>query len=87
VDFAITQDAGAVVLSANGYKRKGIKHVTLNWSGLASARVYRDGSLVATGASSSHDDNIGSRGGGSYTYQVCSGELTTTCSNAVTVVF
>ena len=84
---AITQDAGAVVLSASGYKRKGVKHVTLTWSGLASANVYRDGGLVTMGAGSPHDDNIGSKGGGSYTYQVCSGDLTPTCSNAVTVVF
>ena len=46
---AITQDAGAVVLSASGYKRKGVKHVTLTWSGLASANVYRDGGLVSYG--------------------------------------
>lgn len=87
VDTAITEDAGAVVLSATGYKHRGVKHVTLTWSGLAGASVYRDGGLVATGAGSPYDDNIGSKGGGSYTYQVCSGDLTTTCSNAVTVVF
>jgi hypothetical protein len=87
VDSAITQDAGAVVLTASGYKHKGVKHVTLTWSGLPGANVYRDGGLVATGASPPHDDNIGSKGGGSYTYQVCSGDLTTTCSNEVTVVF
>ena len=87
MDFAITQDAGAAALSASGYKHKGIKHATLTWSGLASANVYRDGGLVATGASSSYDDNIGSKGAGNYTYQVCSGDLSTTCSNEATVVF
>jgi len=84
---ATTEDASAVVLSASGYKRKGVKHVILTWSGLASANVYHDGSQVATGARSPHDDNIGSKGGGSYTYQVCSGALTSTCSNIETVVF
>ncbi|MGB5178969.1 MAG: PKD domain-containing protein [Gammaproteobacteria bacterium] len=87
VDSATTHDAGAVVLSASGYKRKGVKHVTLTWSGLPGANVYRDDGLVATGASSPHDDNIGSKGGGSYTYQVCNGDLNSTCSNEVTVVF
>ena len=84
---ATTEDASAVVLSTSSYKRKGVKHVTLTWSGLGSANVYRDGSLVATGANAPHDDNIGSKGGGSYTYQVCSGDLTSTCSNEETVVF
>ena len=87
MDSAITQDAGAVVLTASGYKHKGVKHVTLTWSGLPGANVYRDAGLVATGANSPHDDNIGSKGGGSYTYQVCSEDLTSTCSNEVTVVF
>jgi hypothetical protein len=87
MDSAITQDTGAIALGASGYKSKGIKHATLTWSGLPSTNVYRDGSLVATGASSPYDDNIGSKGGGSYTCQVCSGDLTTTCSNEVTVVF
>jgi PKD repeat protein len=87
IDSAITQDAGAVALSASGYKRKGIKHVTLTWSGLPSGNVYRDIGLVATGASSPYDDNIGSKGSGSYTYQICSGDLTPICSNEVTVVF
>ena len=82
-----TKDASDVVLSASGYKRKGVKHVTLTWSGLPGANVYRDAGLVATGANSPHDDNIGSKGGGSYTYQVCSEDLTSTCSNEVTVVF
>jgi len=84
---ASTQDAGAVVLSASGYKRKGVKHATLTWFGLASANVYRDGSLVVTGASSSYDDNIGGKGGGSYSYRICSGDLSSSCSNEVTVVF
>ena len=84
---ASTQDPGAVVLSASDYKQKGVKHATLTWSGLASANVYRDGSLVVTGASSSYDDAIGGKGGGSYTYLVCSGDLTSSCSNEVTVVF
>ena len=84
---ASTQEAGAIVLSASGYKQRGVKHATLPWSGLANANVYRDGGLVATGASSSYDDNIGSEGGGSYSYRVCSGDLSSSCSNEVTVVF
>jgi PKD repeat protein len=82
-----TKDAGAVVLSASGYKQKGVKHAALTWSGLASANVYRDDSLVVAGANSSYDDTIGGKGGGSYTYRICSGDLTSSCSNEVTVVF
>jgi PKD repeat protein len=87
MDSATTQNTGAVVLSASGYKSKGIKHVTLTWSGLTSANVYRDGVFIVTVGGSSHDDNIGSKGSGSYTYRVCNGDLTSSCSNEATVVF
>ena len=86
---ALTDDASVspVNLSANAFKRKGVQHATLSWTGLGTANVFRDGRQVATGVGSGHDDNIGSKGAGSYVYQVCEGSLSSTCSNQVTLVF
>ena len=87
VVYETTSEASSINLSASGYKRRGIKNATLSWTGLANANVYRNGGLVAADARVDHDDNIGSKGSGSYTYQVCSGDLSSTCSNEATVVF
>ena len=80
---------GGFTLSANGYKVKGAQHADLTWSGGTSANVdvFRDGSKVTTTVNDgAHADNIGNKGGGSYTYKVCEAG-TTTCSNEVTVSF
>ena len=80
---------GGLALSASGYKVKGVHHADLTWSGASSTSVdiYRNGSLVTTTANDgAHTDNIGNRGGGSYTYQVCEAG-TSTCSSTVTVSF
>ena len=84
----------AFILSATGYKVKGVHHVDLDWSGAGSTNVdiYRDESmLVLTDSASdndgSHTDNIGNKGGGSYDYYVCEQGSTTQCSNTVTVTF
>ena len=98
---AVTIDEARIfTLSATGYKVKGLQKADLDWSGAAAntdIRVVRDGSEIATGASTSdgtgfYTDNIDQRGGGSYTYQVCevdhnTGQTTTICSNEVTVTF
>ncbi len=84
---AITDIASAVTLSTSGYKAKGVQHVTLTWASLDSANVFRDGVSVASGVFSGYDDNIDRKGGGSYVYQVCSGDLMPTCSNEEVVVF
>lgn len=80
---------GAFSLSANGYKVKGVQKADLSWSGstATSFDVWRDNSKVAGPVGgSSYTDNIGRKGGGSYTYKVCEAG-TTVCSNEVQVVF
>jgi subtilisin len=80
---------GGFTLTAVGYKVRGVQHADLTWSGATSNNVdvYRDGSKIVTVSNSgSRTDNIGARGGGSYTYQVCEAG-TSTCSNEVTVSF
>jgi hypothetical protein len=79
----------ALSLNANAYKVKGKHHVGLSWSGSSSVDVYRNGSLlnpsgVVTG--SNYDDNIGAKGGATYTHKVCAAG-TTTCSNTTTSIF
>ena len=82
-------EPGDIELSASGYKVRGVKHADLSWSGATSNEVdiLRDGVVIATVADEdSYTDNIGTRGGGSYTYQVCEAG-SDTCSNEVTVTF
>lgn len=90
-EVSVSQDSGSeeIVLSASGYKAQGLQKVDLSWSGATSTNVdiYRDGSIIITTANDGeYTDNINSRGGGSYTYQLCE-EATTTCSNETTVTF
>ena len=57
------------------------------FDGAASVDVYRDGNLIASGVTANpYTDNIGNKGGGSYTYQVCE-TGGGACSNTVNVVF
>jgi serine protease len=80
---------GDFMLSAVGYKVKGAQTVDLTWSGTISTNVdiYRGGTKITTKANDgAYTDNIGAKGGGSYTYKVCEAG-TDTCSNEVTVVF
>jgi len=79
----------ALSLSASGYKVKGKHGVSLSWSGSTSVDIYRNSvSLDPPGvvSGSSHDDYIGTKGGATYTHQVCQAG-TTTCSNVTTTVF
>jgi len=82
-------EAGAISLSATGYKVKGLKKVDITWSGATSASVdiWRDGDFItSTSNDGVYTDPINSWGDGSYTYQVC--EVgTSTCSSEVVVVF
>jgi PKD repeat protein len=78
-----------ITLSATGYKVKGSQAVDLIWSGASGTNVdvFRDGSKITTTANDeSHTDNIGTKGGGSYTYRVCEAG-TSTCSGNATVTF
>jgi serine protease len=76
-------------LSAVGYKVKGVQTVDLTWSGATSTSVdiYRGSTKITTANDGAYTDDIGAKGGGSYTYRVCEEGTTTTCSNEVTVVF
>ena len=79
---------GSFELTTNGYKVKGKQVVDLSWTGNATnVDIYRDGSAIATNVGgSAYTDNIGVKGGGSYSYQVCD-TGTSTCSAAQSVVF
>ncbi|HUP46277.1 MAG TPA: S8 family serine peptidase [Thermoanaerobaculia bacterium] len=80
---------GGITLTASGYKVKGVQHADLSWSGATSTSVdvYRNGAWITTTANDgAHTDNIGNRGGGSYTYKVCEAG-TTNCSNDANVSF
>ena len=80
---------GGILLSASGYKVKGIQHTDLTWSGASgSVDVYRDNGKIASSVGGpSYTDNIGVKGSGSYTYRVCEAGSTTTCSNESSVTF
>lgn len=78
-----------ILLTATGFKTRGLQQVTLVWSGASSASVdvYRNSVLVMTTANDgSQVDAINKKGSATYTYQVCASG-TTTCSSVVTVVF
>ncbi len=80
-----TLAASSIELTANGYKVKGEKTVDLNWQGLSSGTLLRNGVPVfSINGETGYVDSLG-KGGGSYSYQVCddSGD----CSNEVTIVF
>jgi subtilisin family serine protease len=82
-------DETGIALSVTGYKVKGVQHADLTWSGATSTDVdvYRNGSRIATTVNDgAYTDNIGDKGGGSYTYAVCEAG-TSTCSNEATASF
>jgi subtilisin family serine protease len=84
-----TGGEGDLTLSLNGYKDKGSKVVDLTWSGSSATNVdiYRNGSLLLqTTNNGFYTDNIGGKGGGSYSYQVCEAG-TSICSATMTFTF
>jgi len=86
----VTSAAATILMSANGYKIKGRQNVDLTWSGATSINVdiVRDGDVVANVANElgEHTDNIGSKGGATYSYAVCEAG-TSICSEDTMVVF
>jgi PKD repeat protein len=72
---ATTLDPPAIALTANGYKVRGRQHVSLSWTDVGGdADIYRDRMDIPhrEGVSGyTFDDNIGTKGGGSYVYKVC----------------
>ncbi|MEI8674761.1 S8 family serine peptidase [Pseudoalteromonas sp. Hal040] len=85
-----TPGSDDISLSTSGYKSKGTAYVDLSWSGAATSTVdvYRNGSKVGSVANTnSYTDTITTKGGGTYTYQVCEAQSTTVCSNNSSVTF
>ena len=76
----------AISLGASGFKVKGRQHVDLSWTGSSSVDIYRNNSFITTVNGNSYDDNIGTKGGGTYTHKVCD-TVSGTCSNVTTTVF
>ena len=76
----------AISLNANGFKAKGKHHVDLSWTGSNSVDIYRNNLLITTVNGSSYDDDIGSKGGATYTHKVCD-TVSGACSNITTTVF
>ena len=86
---SVSSGGGGITLTASGRKVKGVQHADLIWSDATSTNVdvYRNGAKITTTANDgAHTDNIGTRGGGSYTYKVCEAG-TATCSNEAAVTF
>ena len=87
--ITVSEPSAGITLTATGYKVKGRKTAELEWSGAygGTVKIYRDGDIIATPENDgSYTDATDSRGGGSFTYQVCE-EGTSTCSNEVTVYY
>ena len=83
-----TQPAG-IDLSVRPYKVKGWQRADLSWSGATGDGVdlYRNGTkIITTQNDGFYTDVIDSKGGGSYTYQVCEAG-TGVCSETVTVSY
>jgi subtilisin len=89
-------DPSAIDLGVRGYKVKGVQHADLKWGGVTPAKVdiYRNGTPIdpliekeLDVGEGTYTDNIGNKGGGSYTYKVCEAGSTTACSNEFTVSF
>lgn len=82
-DGPVDPPTDGLIVNASAYKVKGKQNVDLTWSGstASSFDIFRDGSYLTTVSGGSYTDNIGVKGGGSYTYTVCEAG-TATCANA-----
>jgi subtilisin family serine protease len=82
-------DPEGINLSADGYKSRGVKYVNLTWNGATSTDVdiYRDGvNIVTTSNDGEYTDTINTKGGGTYSYQLCE-QGTSNCSQNQAVAF
>jgi PKD repeat protein len=77
-------------LDAVGYKIKGKHTVDLSWGGgsIETVDIYREGTIIVySDPDFVHTDFMESKGGGSYTYQVCDSSNPAICSNSVQIDF
>ncbi len=87
-DVTVSETAGGdgIVLTASGYKVRGVRYVDLEWSGASGAvDIYRNNEYVTTTSDVTYTDDLG-RVSGTFTYKVCESG-STVCSNEETVVF
>lgn len=84
----VSSSSGGITLTASGRKVKGVDTVDLSWTGASgTVDVTRNGQTIARAyTGSSYTDNTKTKGGATFTYQVCNSG-TSTCSNPATVVF
>jgi len=84
----LNDNPATLTLTANAYKVKGRQTVDLRWSPAGAVVIYRNGSDIATPADGeTFTDNIGTKGGGTYRYKVCTDDTETNCSADSVVVF
>ena len=83
-----------MTLTATGYKVKGVQTVDLEWSGVSGTVVdITRGDLIFapladdTPNDGVYTDNIGTKGGGTYGYQVCDANNIFICSPTAWVFF
>ena len=84
-DYATTHTVG-ISLEAIGSKRRGVMNVDLSWEGLDGGSLYRNGVSVGTVSGNSYFETLG-KGGGTFSYQICSDDSRSNCSNTAMVVF
>jgi hypothetical protein len=79
----------AITLSVRGYKVQGVQRADLTWTGATTGTVIimRNGQTLTTAQNTgAFTDNIGVKGSGTYTYQVCDPSRSA-CSNLATITF
>jgi hypothetical protein len=86
---ATTDPEPTMTASGIGYKINGNHTVDISWSGVTTDNVdiKRDSTIIVTTANDvSYTDNIGAKGGATYTYEVCEAG-TLTCAPIFNIVF
>jgi subtilisin family serine protease len=71
----VSETSSGIQLSATGFKVKGVQNVDLSWSGSSgTVTILFNGGVLTTTSGTSYTHDLNTRGGGSYSYQVCDGE-------------
>ncbi len=87
---SVTTDDGLTLSTSGSKGRKGVKIVDLSWNGTPGVdySISRNSVVIVPSITgTSHQDTITTKGGGSYTYEVCTVNTPVVCSNESTVVF